>query len=852
MQATSVQFAARAMARLGAGLAAAALAAGATVAQEPYKRPPQQVVDLVDAPPPPIAIVSPTRTGMLLVDYEAYPSITLLARPFHKLGGLRVDPALHSLQRLRQHRSITVKSLPDGSTRPVPLPTGAAVQLPQWSYDGRWIAFARDVADGVELWVADAATGAARVLSGVRLNDVLGAPFVWRRDNRHLLVRTVPAGRGPAPAAAAIPAGPNVQETAGKRTRMATYRDLLADAHDEDLFAYYGESQLALVDAEGGGATPLLPPGLYTDADFSPDGRFLLVTRLERPFSFRVPYSYFTRTLELWHADGTPAGTFARLRVADEVPQQGVPVGPRDVQWQPLRRATLVWVEALDGGDPLAKVPHRDRLLRIDVAEARRTAARRAGGDDGADAAAPGAGSAAAAPDLAVGGREALRLEERLSALRWTARADQALVTEYDRDRRWNTTWLVDLSAPQRGAKKVFDLSARDSYHDPGNPVWTTRPDGEKILLQDGDWIYWAGRGATDAGDRPFLDRLNLKTLRAERLFRSDATSLESFAAFGPGNARQRILTSRESRTEPPNWYLLDLGTQRRTKLTDYRDPAPQLSGIDKRLLRYHRGDGVPLSGFLYLPPGYRVGTRLPVVLWAYPLEYSDAGTAGQVRGSPNTFVRLTGDSPLFFLTEGYAVLQDAAMPVIGDPETMNDTYVEQIVAAAKAAIDTLAALGVADRDRVCIAGHSYGAFMTANLLAHSDLFAAGIARSGAYNRSLTPFGFQAERRSYWEATDVYTRISPFTYAHKIGAPLLLIHGEEDNNSGTFPIQSERLFQAIQANGGTSRLVLLPHESHGYRSRESVLHVLAEMFEWCDRYVKNPPPRGASAGRAPR
>ena len=284
--------------------------------------------------------------------------------------------------------------------------------------------------------------------------------------------------------------------------------------------------------------------------------------------------------------------------------------------------------------------------------------------------------------------------------------------------------------------------------------------------------------------------------------------------------------------------------------MTQFKDPAPQLTGLEKRLLKYHRADGVPLSGFLYLPPGYKPGTRLPGVVWAYPLEFSDAGTAGQVRGSPNSFTRLTGDSPLFFLTQGYAVLMDATMPVIGDPETMNDTYIEQVVSAAKAAVDTLDAMGVVDRNRIAVAGHSYGAFMTANLLAHSDLFAAGIARSGAYNRSLTPFGFQAERRSYWEATDVYTRVSPFTYAHKIDEPLLMTHGEEDNNSGTFPIQSERLFQAIQGNGGTARLVMLPFEGHGYRSRESILHVLAEMFAWADKYVKNrPAPAAAESGR---
>ena len=375
-----------------------------------------------------------------------------------------------------------------------------------------------------------------------------------------------------------------------------------------------------------------------------------------------------------------------------------------------------------------------------------------------------------------------------------------------------------------------------------------TRPDGVRTILQDGDSIYLVGRGASPEGSRPFLDKMNLKTAEKTRLFRCGEHTFESVLGF-VGNSRSTILVSHETKTEPRNDFTVDLETGKRTKLTDFRDPAPQLTGLKKELIKYKRDDGVPLSGTLYLPPDYKEGTRLPLIIWAYPLEYSDAATAGQVRSSPYTFTRLAGPSQLFFVTQGYAVLDEATMPVVGDPETMNDTYVEQISAAARAAIETLDKKGVIDPKRVGVGGHSYGAFMTANLLAHTDLFAAGIARSGAYNRSLTPFGFQTERRSYWEATDLYTRMSPFTYAHKINEPILLIHGEADNNSGTFPIQSERLFQAIKGNGGTARLVLLPHESHGYRARESVLHVLAEMFEWADRYVKN---RTDSAGSSAR
>jgi dipeptidyl aminopeptidase/acylaminoacyl peptidase len=392
----------------------------------------------------------------------------------------------------------------------------------------------------------------------------------------------------------------------------------------------------------------------------------------------------------------------------------------------------------------------------------------------------------------------------------------------------------------------IFDLSMNDAYHNPGNPVQVTKPDGTRTVLQDGDSIYLIGEGASPEGSRPFLDKMSLKTLKKSRMFECAKEAHETVLGF-VGNSRSAVLIRHETKTDPPNDFTLDLDTGKRTQLTFYRDPAPQLTGMKKELIKYKRDDGVPLSGTLYLPPGYKEGERLPLFVWAYPLEYSDADTAGQVRTSPYTFTRFVGPSHLFFVLRGYAVLDNATMPVVGDPETMNDTYVEQIAASARAAIETLDKRGIIDPKRVAVGGHSYGAFMTANLLAHTDLFAAGIARSGAYNRSLTPFGFQSERRSYWEATDLYTKMSPFTFANKINEPILLIHGEADNNSGTFPIQSERLFQAIKGNGGTTRLVLLPHESHGYRARESVLHVLAEMFDWADRYVKG---RSTSASAA--
>jgi dipeptidyl aminopeptidase/acylaminoacyl peptidase len=790
-----------------------------------YRLPPPDVVEMFDAPPTPAAVISPDRRTMLLVDYEAYPSIELLARPYLKLGGLRIDPAIAGRQRTSRFTGITIVPVDGGPSIPVALPEEAKISVPVWSHDSTLFAFTRDLPDGIDVWVADARTGVARPIPDLRVSDVLTGAFGWNpliapdlRDvpaaplddassGGRLLVRRVPPDRGPAPETPRVPSGPRIEETAGKRSQVATYQDLLDSEHDEDLFEYYATTQLALVDVDGGTVAPIGAPGMITSARFSPDGAYLLVTRLKRPFSYRVPYGYFARTAEVWDRDGNVVATVADLPVSDEVPRQGVPTGPRSVVWQEKKPATLLWAEALDGGDPTVTVPHRDAILTL------------------------------SAP-FTDAPREVLRVTHRFAGWDWTDREDQVFLTEYDRDRRWHTTALLDLAEPAESRTVLFDLSINDAYSDPGNPVYQTKPSGERTMIQDGDQVYLAGRGASERGDRPFLDRLDLETGETERLFECDDEGYEVFVAFAD-SARRRLITRRETSTQPPNYCVLDLDSGERRWLTDFRDPHPQFTGAKKELLRYIREDGVPLSGTLYLPPGWEPehGPRLPAVIWSYPMDYSDPATAGQVRGSDNTFTRLLGASPLWFLTQGYAVLMDATMPVVGDPETMNDSFIEQIVASARAAIDTLDEMGVIDRERVIAAGHSYGGFMTANLLAHTDLFAAGIARSGAYNRTLTPFGFQTERRSFWEAREVYHRVSPFTYADQIRRPLLLIHGETDNNSGTFTIQSERLFQAIQGSGGTARLVILPHESHGYRARESILHVIAEMFDWADTHA---------------
>jgi dipeptidyl aminopeptidase/acylaminoacyl peptidase len=778
-----------------------------SLAQEPYKVPPKEVVDILDAPPLPRAVMSPRGDLLLLAEYETMPSISYLAQPLLRIGGLRITPMTNSRQQLTFYTGLTLKSLKDGSTRRISLPDGIKMGPPRWSYDGLWLAFLRYRDDGVELWAASTKTAEAKALTSGVINAVLNSGFTWMPASGRLLAYTVIEDRGTPPERPRVPIGPDVQETSGKVSKVATYQDLLKTAYDELLFDYYAASQIIEIDALSGEKTKLGPPGIYLFADPSPGGKFILVHRIKKPYSYSVPYDDFAHTVEIWNSEGELVHLVADLPPAEAVPLNGVPTGPRSFEWQPLNPASLLWIEALDGGDPEKQVPHRDRIMSLQ---------------------APFSGPP----------QEIMRIPHRYSGVEWLAQPGNALVTEYNWKRRWRTTYLANLNSPGVEPKKVFDLSRQDAYNNPGEIVSTITPAGETIAVQDKDWVYLSGRGASPQGDKPFLDRMNLKTMEKKKLFATEEGRYETFVDF-VGNSRAEVVISSESKTEPPNYYLFNLKTKKKAALTGFKNPVPQLAGMKKELIRYKREDGVELSGTLYLPPDYKEGERLPVVVWAYPLEYGDARVAGQVRGSPDRFTFFRGASQLFFVTQGYAVLDGAQMPVVGDPKTMNDTFVEQIVANAKAAIDTLDARGIADRKRVGVGGHSYGAFMTANLLAHCDLFAAGIARSGAYNRTLTPFGFQNERRTLWEAPEVYFRLSPFMHADKINEPILLIHGEADNNSGTFPIQSERLFHALKGFGGTARLVLLPDESHGYSARESILDVLAEMFEWFDKYVKN-------------
>jgi dipeptidyl aminopeptidase/acylaminoacyl peptidase len=793
-----------------------------------YDLPPQYVLDVLHAPAPPRPMLSPTRASALLVAWVEHPPMTQVAEPFLKLAGVRVEPRTR-----RKHdtpggygvapcaQTLSVVDVVTRRETPIALPPGGCADGFSWARDGMSFAFRNTSRDAVELWTGGR-DGKTHRVGDVRLNPMLGSSLRWAPDNKTLLVKLVPDGTGAAPAAEAGFEGPRIQESTGGG-EFSTYeaRDTLRNQADAALFEYYGTSQLAFVDAASGAVTRVGAPAVSSDVSLAPDGEHILVTSIRKPYSYAVTYGRFAHDVEVWDRSGK-ATPLAHLPVAENVPISGVPIGPRDHEWRPTEPATLTWAEALDGGDWKAKVPARDKVVML------------------------------SAP-FTSNPVEIARTEQRYQGIEWSERRGVGLLQEYDDNRHWRRTFLVDAEHPETKPRVIWDLSSDESYEDPGQPVYRMMTNGEWAVRQNGDTIFLSGGGASPAGDRPFLDSFDLHTGKSRRLFRSGKDAYEYFLSF-PNDSTDALLTWRQTPTEPPNLMLRTLGAtvpnaapgeamvaSTARAVTQIPDPTPAVRAIKKRLVTYKRKDGVELSFTLYTPPNYKEGTRVPAILAAYPLDYASAKTAGQISGSEQNFTRL-GDYRLLLLS-GYALIDNAAFPVVGDPQKAYDTYIEQLVDDAQAAVDKAVELGVVDRDRIGVTGHSHGAMMTANLVAHTDLFRAGVATSGAYNKTLTPFGFQNERRSVWNAQDTYLKVSPYFFANKMRAPLLIVHGSDDANPGTTPLQSELLYQAIRGNGGVTRLVMLPHEPHWYSAMESNEQLAYEELRWFDKYVKNAEPR---------
>jgi dipeptidyl aminopeptidase/acylaminoacyl peptidase len=800
--------------------------ASAAPAHSHYQLPPAPLQAIVDAPRTPAILLSPRRDLAAMVQMPALPGIAIVAQPELKLAGLRINPRTYSPSEFSFGSGLALLDIPTQKEISVSgLPQPLRIADASWSPDQRYFAFTHAAladklgASMIQLWLLDVATRVARQLTAQPLSYVSGAGFAWMPDSASLLVHLKPASHAKAPQAAGVPSGPSTQDTqpsAGAR-QLRTYQDLLKNEEDARLFEHYATVQLALVGLDGE-ARMVGTPDLFIGASIAPDGQHLLTQALQRPFSYIVPASSFARRIEVRDLAGKVLHTVANKPLEEGLPpgNDAVSAGVRSVSWRADAPATLVWAEAQDGGDPARAEDVRD----IVYAQA-----------------APFSGPA----------QVLARLSTRYNGVAW-GRGDLALLSESWYKTRAIQTWRIRPDQPGIAPELVFAYSAEDRYNHPGTPV-SQRDDAGRLRLLIGpdDSVLLRGSGASDEGDRPFIDRYSLVSQDKERLFQSAAPYYESVAAVLNEDGTL-LLTQREAPGERPNFFLRDLArpaSAQLTALTTFPHPTPQLKGVQKELIRYKRADGVDLTATLMLPPEYDAGRDgpLPLLMWAYPQEFKSASAASQTIGSPYHFNAISYWGPEAFLAMGYAVLDNPSMPIVGDGDAEpNDTYLAQLVANAEAAVEEVVRRGVAQRHRIAIGGHSYGAFMSANLLAHTRLFKAGIARSGAYNRTLTPFGFQSEERQFWQAPAVYQAMSPFNNADKIKDAMLFIHGEQDNNMGTFPIQSERMFQAIKGLGGTARLVMLPNESHAYRARESIMHMLYETNSWLDKYVKNAKP----------
>jgi dipeptidyl aminopeptidase/acylaminoacyl peptidase len=776
-------------------------------ADDTYQVPPKPVARFVEAPPIPSPSLSPDQHTLALLTPRLFPSIAEVSEPELRLAGIRISPRTGAASRRGSLDKLELLDIAGGSPRAIAgIPKDARIAGTSWSPDGKHLAFTITGADAVALWVADVATAQARQLAP-SVNGAFGRSCTWLPDSAGLVCRTAIGGKPPAPAPA-TPTGPIIQENTGTKKPTRTNPDLLTSPADEKLFEHYMTSQIAIVGVDGKIA-PLGKPGLYLAAEPSPDGKHLVVEALHRPFSYRVALGRFPVRTEVWSRAGAVEKMIADLPLAEDVPVDfdAVRTGRRDIAWRGDAAATLCWVEAQDGGDPKKAVAVHDR---VDCW------------------AAPFAGAPRMLAELSL----------RFGGIQWGT-GQLALVEESWWKDRKTRTHVVAPDDP-KVHRVLWDRSSEDRYSDPGRPVqrrlangfWTLRTTAHGDLLLEGE-------GASDQGDRPFLDHLDVATGKTERIWRSDG---ERFAHVLDVLDDERVILSRETVTEPPQLYVVSFTDKTERQLTHVAHPVPELAKVKKELIKWKRKDGLQMSAMLYLPPGFtpKKDRPLPVLVWVYPQEFKSSDAAGQVTDSPYRFAYPWWGGPLFALTQGFAVVDNPTFAIVGEGKAEpNDNYVEQLTADAQAMVDAVVAMGVGDRDRFAVGGHSYGAFTTANLLAHTDLFRAGIARSGAYNRTLTPFGFQSEERTYWQAADIYDRMSPFRFANKIDEPLLLIHGMADDNAGTYPIQSERLFAAMQGLGGRVRYVQLPAEAHGYRARESALHVLWEQVRWLDLHVKN-------------
>lgn len=778
-----------------------------------YQKPPKEILDLVDVPRAPSVVMNTNGDTMLLLYRDSYKTIATLSEEELRLGGLRINPKTNIGSRTTYFNNVKIKGVNNGPERQVMgLPADAKISNFSWSPDESKMAITNTVENGVEIWVLDIASAKVSKLTKPTVNANMGNPVRWFKDNEHLLVKMIPSSRKTLiNSAEAVPTGPTISVSDGAKAQNRTYQDLLQNPNDVFNFEQLATSSLVKVDLKGN-TTPFMDAAMYNGISDSPDGNYWMITTIEKPFSYIVPYRRFPQTSVIYDAGGKKVTTINEVPLIEELPKgfMSARKGKRSMQWRSDEPATLVWAEVLDNGDPEVDVAFRDQVWMQRAPFTEKP-------------------------------QKVIKTINRFSGIEW-GDANHAIAYDYWWNTRNTKNYLFNPSSSTNEGKVIVDRNYQDVYSDPGNFMTHENEFGKNVLTIIKGNAYRMGRGFSEKGQFPFIDEISLKTQDKKRLYESAYTDKLENLQEAIDMKKGEILVRIESPTEYPNYYIRNIKSGKLKQITAFKNPFASIQDVHKEVITYNRDDGLELSGTLYLPVGYdrNAKEKKPMILWAYPEEFKDKSSAAQSTKNPNEFTYPYYGSMLYWVTRGYVVLDDASFPIVGEgDEQPNDSFRKQLVANGKAAIDAVDNLGYIDRNRVGVGGHSYGAFMTANLLSHSNLFAAGIARSGAYNRTLTPFGFQSEERSYWEAPEVYYNMSPFMHADKMKTPLLLVHGVADNNSGTYPLQSERYFNALKGLGATARLVMLPKESHGYAAKESILHMLWEQDQWLEKYVKN-------------
>ncbi|MEP0134574.1 MAG: prolyl oligopeptidase family serine peptidase [Eudoraea sp.] len=785
-----------------------------------YQKPSKEILELVDVPRAPSVIVDDNKEFMIFLYRDAFKSIEEISQEELRLGGLRINPTTNIGSRVTYYNNLKIKPLINNESEVIQvsgLPSEPKLANFTFSPDQKKMAFTNTTSSGVEVWVVDIIEQTAKKLTEPKANANLRNVINWFEDGNAILVKMISPDRLELiDTKNAVPTGPTVSVNDGKKAQNRTYQDLLKNKNDEHNFEQLALSELYKVTLDGK-SEKWLEGAMYSNITFSPDGEYVMVTTVEKPFSYLVPYRRFPSKTVIYSKDGQKVETVIKVPLIEDLPKgfMAVRKGKRRFSWRNDLPASLIYVEALDGGDPEKEVSYRDEIFQLD---------------------APFIGEA----------KSLMKTINRYDRADW-GHENTALIYDYWWNTRNTKTYLFNPSDSSVEPKILFDRNYQDRYSDPGSFVTKRNKMGSDVLAVKGSYAFLKGAGYSEKGQFPFIDKINLKSRKTSRLYQSEYTDkLENLRHFDVD--KSELLVRIESPEEYPNYFIRDLKKNQLAQLTDFDNPFKSIQGIHKEVITYKRDDGLDLSGTLYLPVGYNKEQKekMPMILWAYPREFKDQSSASQKTSNPNKFTFPYYGSPIYWVAKGFVVLDGASFPIVGEGDDQpNDTFRMQLVANAKAAIDAVDSMGYIDRTRVGVGGHSYGAFMVANLLSHSDLFAAGIARSGAYNRTLTPFGFQSEERNYWEAPEVYYTMSPFMHADKMKTPLLMTHGEADNNSGTYPMQSIRYFNALKGLGAQVRLVMLPNESHGYRAKESILHLLWEQDQWLEKYVKNKPPGNA-------